>query len=54
VYEKFRTSFLALRRDGRGVTAVEYAIIAAVMAGAVGLAFTNLGSGLSSAVSTVF
>lgn len=39
---------VALLKDRRGVTAVEYAVIAGVLVGAVALAFTTLGSTISS------
>jgi len=37
----------ALKTDRRAVTAIEYALIAAVMAGVVAAAFSGLGSKLS-------
>jgi Flp pilus assembly pilin Flp len=53
MYELMRTSFLRLKRDNRGVTAVEYAVIAAVMAAALIGAFTAFSGGLSGAISSI-
>ncbi|HEY5301999.1 MAG TPA: Flp family type IVb pilin [Acetobacteraceae bacterium] len=36
----------ALYRDRRGVTAVEYAVIAGALVTVIGVAFTNLGTGI--------
>jgi Flp pilus assembly pilin Flp len=38
----------ALRQDTRGVTAVEYSVIAALIIGAVALAFSSLGTSIGS------
>jgi len=48
MYELMRTSFLRLKRDDRGVTAVEYAVVAGVLVAVIGVAFTALGTNLSS------
>jgi pilus assembly protein Flp/PilA len=39
-----KTSLIALKSDKRGVTAVEYAIIAGVLVASIATAFTSLGS----------
>jgi len=40
-------------RDERGVTAIEYGLIAAAMAAALGLAMTSLGTGISAVFTTI-
>lgn len=40
-------------RDEEGITAIEYGLIAAVMATAVGAAFTPLGAALDAAFTTI-
>lgn len=44
---------LALVRDKKGVTALEYGLIAALMAAVIVAAFTVLGNGLSGVMATV-
>jgi len=44
--ETFKTCWILLRADKRGVTAVEYAVIAGVLVAAIGTAFTTLGDTL--------
>jgi len=44
MYEMSKTGLAALRTDRRGVTAVEYAVIAGVLVVAVAAAFTAFGS----------
>jgi Flp pilus assembly pilin Flp len=53
MYEMIKAMLIALKSDRRGVTAVEYAIIAAVMAGAVAAAFGGLSTHLSSAINGI-
>jgi Flp pilus assembly pilin Flp len=43
----------ALKQDTRGVTAVEYAVIAALIIGTVAVAFTGLAGGITSSLGTV-
>lgn len=44
-----------LRKDERGVTAIEYAIVAVAIAGAVGVAFAgDASSGLTKAINDAF
>ncbi len=43
----------ALMRDRRGVTAVEYTVIAALIIGAVAAAFTPLGGDITTELGTV-
>ena len=40
-------------RDRKGVTAVEYAVIAGVLVAIIATAFTSLGNGISSTLTTV-
>lgn len=40
-------------RDRKGVTAVEYAVIAGVLVAIIATAFTSLGTGISSTLTTV-
>jgi pilus assembly protein Flp/PilA len=47
-----KTTLIALKSDKRGVTAVEYAIIAGVLVAAIGTAFTSLSTTLSTYFST--
>jgi len=42
-----------LRQDDRGVTALEYGLIAAVMGALIVIAFTTLGDDLGTAFSTI-
>lgn len=46
MFETLKTCWTLLRADKRGVTAVEYAVIAGVLVVAVGAAFTSLGTTL--------
>jgi pilus assembly protein Flp/PilA len=46
-------TWLQVKRDTRGVTALEYGLIAAVMGGLIVIAFTSLGNNMSSAFSTI-
>lgn len=46
-------SGFALARDKRGVTALEYGLIAALMAAVIVAGFTILGNGLSTVLNTV-
>jgi Flp pilus assembly pilin Flp len=48
-----RFRLAALTQDRRGVTAVEYAVIAALIIGTVAVAFTALAGGISGALGTV-
>jgi Flp pilus assembly pilin Flp len=48
MYDLIKTSLSALRGDRRGVTAVEYAVIAGVMVVAVAAAFNAFGTTLKS------
>jgi pilus assembly protein Flp/PilA len=47
------TSWLQMKRDTRGVTALEYGLIAAVMGALIVLAFTSLGNSMSTAFGTI-
>jgi pilus assembly protein Flp/PilA len=42
-----------MKRDTRGVTALEYGLIAAVMGGLIVIAFTQLGTNMGAAFSTI-
>ena len=44
--ESLKTCWILLRADKRGITAVEYAVIAGVLVAAIGTAFTTLGTTL--------
>ncbi|HUB14310.1 MAG TPA: Flp family type IVb pilin [Acetobacteraceae bacterium] len=46
MFETLKTCWIVLRADNRGVTAVEYAVIAGVLVAAIGTAFTTLGTTL--------
>jgi Flp pilus assembly pilin Flp len=46
MYDSLKLCWTLLRADKRGVTAVEYAVIAGVMVAAIGTAFTSLGTTL--------
>jgi len=46
-------NWLQMKRDTRGVTALEYGLIAAVMGGLIVIAFTTLGNNMSSAFGTI-
>lgn len=46
MFETVKTCWLILRTNRRGVTAVEYAVIAGVLVAAIGTAFTTLGTTL--------
>jgi pilus assembly protein Flp/PilA len=45
-FSEFRSLVRALRNDRKGVTALEYGLISAVLGAAVITAFTTLGTGL--------
>jgi len=47
------TSWLQMKRDTRGVTALEYGLIAAVMGALIVLAFTTLGTNMGTAFTTI-
>ena len=47
------TSWLLMKRDTRGVTALEYGLIAAVMGALIVVAFTSLGGSMSTAFGTI-
>jgi Flp pilus assembly pilin Flp len=51
--EMIRMHMRALKDDKRGVTAVEYTVIAALIIVAIASAFTTLGTDLSSELTTV-
>ncbi len=53
MHEMIETILSLLRIDRRGVTAVEYAIIAGVVALVIFAAFKTLGTNISSEISTV-
>ena len=46
MFETLKTCWVLVRADKRGVTAVEYAVIAGVLVAAIGTAFTTLGATL--------
>ena len=46
-------SWLEMKRDTRGVTALEYGLIAAVMGAVIVTAFTSFGGGLSSVFASI-
>jgi pilus assembly protein Flp/PilA len=50
---EYLTTWLALKADRRAVTALEYGVIAGVLAVVVVTAFTTLGNGLNNAFNTV-
>ena len=47
------TAWLLMKRDTRGVTALEYGLIAAVMGGLIVIAFTSLGTNMGTAFTTI-
>ena len=47
MFESLKLCWTILRADKRGVTAVEYAVIAGVLVAAIGTAFTTLGTTLT-------
>ncbi|NGM18378.1 Flp family type IVb pilin [Roseomonas stagni] len=49
----FRRLVVALRQDEKGVTALEYGLIAAILGAAVITAFTTLGTGLGTFFTSV-
>jgi len=51
MYEMIKANLVALKGDRRGVTAVEYAVIAGVMVVGVAAAFTAFGSKLQTYLS---
>jgi len=46
-------TWLQMKRDTRGVTALEYGLIAAVMGALIVLAFTTLGNNMSTAFTSI-
>ena len=46
-------SWLQMKNDTRGVTALEYGLIAAVMGALIVLAFTTLGTNMGTAFTTI-
>jgi len=50
---RFINRFRVLKSDRRGVTALEYGLIAAVMGALIVTAMTSLGTSLSTAFSTI-
>jgi pilus assembly protein Flp/PilA len=46
-------TWIQMKRDTRGVTALEYGLIAAVMGALIVLAFTSLGNNMSTAFGTI-
>jgi Flp pilus assembly pilin Flp len=50
---RFLTLFASFRQDRRGVTALEYAIIAGVLGVTIATAFTSFGTSLSSTMTSV-
>lgn len=46
-------TWLALKTDRRAVTALEYGLIAALIAGVIVAAFTTLGGNISTVITTV-
>ena len=46
-------AWLQMKRDTRGVTALEYGLIAAVMGALIVTAFTTLGSNMGTAFTTI-
>jgi pilus assembly protein Flp/PilA len=46
-------AWLQMKRDTRGVTALEYGLIAAVMGGLIVTAFTSLGGSMGTAFTTI-
>jgi pilus assembly protein Flp/PilA len=53
MHHMMETIMALLRADRRGVTAVEYAIIAGVVALVIVVAFTSLGTSISSKITAV-
>jgi Flp pilus assembly pilin Flp len=53
MYDMIKGSLIAMKRDRRGVTSVEYAVIAAVLAGALFTAFTAFSGRISSALAAI-
>jgi pilus assembly protein Flp/PilA len=49
----FAWTWLQMKRDTRGVTALEYGLIAAVMGALIVTAFTSMGNSMSSAFNTI-
>ncbi|HTB46593.1 MAG TPA: Flp family type IVb pilin [Acetobacteraceae bacterium] len=47
MFKAMRTCWMTLRADQRGVTAVEYAVVAGIVVLTFGLAFTALGTSLT-------
>lgn len=50
---EYLTTWLQLKRDRRAVTALEYGVIAGILAVVVVTAFNTLGTGLNSAFNTI-
>ncbi|HAT8492637.1 TPA: Flp family type IVb pilin [Vibrio vulnificus] len=53
LYVKAQLAFEEYKSNREGVTAIEYAIIAAAIATVVGLAFTQIGSGIKTKLNEV-
>ncbi len=53
MYDVIKTRLASLKQDKRGVTAVEYAVIAAVLAAALVLSFGIFTGSLSTALNTI-
>ena len=53
MFEYLKICWMVLRADRRGVTAVEYAVIAAVLIGVIVTAFTDLGTRLTATMALV-
>jgi len=49
----FAWAWLQMKRDTRGVTALEYGLIAAVMGGLIVTAFTTLGTNMGTAFTSI-
>ncbi|HTW71079.1 MAG TPA: Flp family type IVb pilin [Acetobacteraceae bacterium] len=53
MFETLKTCWILLRADRRGVTALEYAVIAGILVAAIGTAFTTLGSTLKTYMASI-
>ena len=53
MFETLKTCWMLLRADKRGVTAVEYAVIAGILVAAVATAFTTLGTALKTTLGAI-
>ena len=52
MYE-YLITWLSLKSDRRGVTALEYGLIAALIAGVIGTAVTSVGTGLTTTFTNI-